>query len=154
MMGVRPRQNSPASVNRSSRGSPPPCGVRDFEDVGERAPDLRRGHRVGIAGDAAGLDAVVAPDLVEAHHVVGVAVREEDRVDARQPEPQGLRTQVRRRVHQHRQIGQLDVDGGPRCGCRAGRRTCRHAHAQPIIGTPCEVPVPRKVTRARPITGG
>jgi hypothetical protein len=27
------------------------------------------------------------------------------------------------------------------------------AHVQPIIGTPWDVPVPRNVTRARPVTG-
>ena len=44
--------------------------------------------------------------------------------------------------------GELDQDRRPPAAGRADRPTGTCAQRQPIIGTPCEVPVPRNVTRA------
>ncbi len=75
-------------------------------------------------------------------------VRVENRVDAPEVVPQRLRPQVRRRVHEHaaaRRRSSSAMDGRD----RASRGSVdRHTpQSQPIIGTPCDVPVPRKRTR-------
>jgi hypothetical protein len=84
-----------------------------FEDVREGPPDLDGRQRVGITGDAAVLQNVVAADIVQAHNVVGVTVREENRVHARQTEAQRLPAKVGGGVDEYRQIRQLDIDGWP-----------------------------------------
>ena len=80
--------------------------------------------------------------------MIGVAVREQDRVDARDAVRQRLLPEVGRGVDEDRRVaGHVDVDRRPQpLVARIGRR--HTSQSQPIIGTPGEVPVPRKVTRA------
>ena len=81
------------------------------EDVAEGPAKIGEGGRVAETGDGLALQHVEPPHLVEAEDVVGVAVREQDRVDAGEPEAQRLRAQVGRRVHEHLEpVVELDED--------------------------------------------
>jgi hypothetical protein len=105
------------------------------EDVGERAADLPCREGIRKARDRAALERVVAPHLVEPHHVIGVAVGVEQRVHARDTELEGLRSQVGRGVHEHVEAGKLHVDrrtppAVPRIARRAdGAAAADHRHA-------------------------
>ena len=101
---------------------------------------------VAVTGHRPPLQRVEAADLVEPEDVIGVAVREEDGVDAADAERQRLRAQVGSGIDQQRvPVVGLDEDRrAPAPIARIGRID-RSAQSQPIIGTPCDVPVPRKV---------
>ena len=111
-----------------------------------------------VAADRRLLHLVEAPHLVEAEHVIGVAVGEEDRVDAADVVGQRLRAQVGGGVDQDRahRARRTAIGGAPTCSSiridgrvRRSRGSVERqtAQSQPIAGTPCEVPVPRTVTR-------
>ena len=104
---------------------------------------------VRVDGQRRAAQDIEASHFVEAHDVVGVRVGEEDRVDASDAVPQGLRAQVRRRVHEHAgAVVALEVDRRPGRLSR-GSVEWQTAQSQPIMGTPCDVPVPRKCTRTK-----
>src|SRR5688572_8748773 len=67
------------------------------EDVVERAPQVLRGALVRIRRDGSALDHVEAAHLVEPHHMIGVTVGEEDRIEPGQAMRQGLLPEVRGR---------------------------------------------------------
>ena len=77
-----PSVNGPAISDSASCGMPPPRCAGGVEDVRERPPQIGERLRVGEAGHRRALQDVEAADLVEAEDVIGVAVREEDRVHA------------------------------------------------------------------------
>ena len=81
--------------------------------------------------------------------MIGVAVREQDGINARYAARERLLAKVGGRVHEDRRPvldRQVDSDGR----VRRSRLSLewQTLHWQPIIGTPCEVPLPRYVTRA------
>ena len=129
--------NGPSIVVSSICGMPPPFCRRRVEDVAEGAPQVvgRRAHR-RRRGIAPLLQHVEAAHFVQAHDVIGVAVREEDRVDARDAVRQRLLPQVGRGVDQDRRaVVDVDVDRRPqprvaRIGRPAHRaRAADHRHA-------------------------
>ena len=94
------------------------------------------------------LQHVEAAHFVQAHDVIGVAVREEDRVDPADAVGQRLRAEVGSGIDEHAgPVVGIDVDRGAQPVSR-GSVERQVAHSQPIIGTPCDVPVPRNVTRS------
>ena len=80
-----------------------------------------------------------------------MAVSEDDGVDSPNAVRQRLFAQVRPGVHEHgRSVVERDEDRRAAAGDRASRSIDRCSQSQPIIGTPLDVPVPRKVIfRAR-----
>ena len=89
--------------------------------------------------------------------MIGVAVGEEDRVDAADVVGQRLRAQVGGRVDEDRADRAARTATAPadRTSIRIDGRVRRSrgsderqtAQSQPIAGTPCDVPLPRTVTR-------
>ncbi len=78
--------------------------------------------------------------------MIGVAVREEDGVDAADVVRQRLRAQVGPGVDQQRRPSSsvaMRTEGRSRLSRGSVERQV--AQSQPIIGTPCDVPVPRNV---------
>jgi hypothetical protein len=115
--------------------------LRAGERVGEDPLQVADGARVPVEGDRRPLQRVVAAQLVEAEDVVGVAVGEEHRIHADETEPQRLRPQVRRRIHQHRQpIVEPQRDRrAPACVAGVGRqadaaRAADHGHSHGRAG--------------------
>jgi hypothetical protein len=107
-----------------------------IEDVVEGAAERVPGVPARVARDGAALQVVVAPHFVEAEHVVGVAVREEDRVDAVDAMRQRLLPEVRRRIDQDPGVaGHVDEDRRteplvPRIGGQAdGTAAADHGNA-------------------------
>ncbi len=107
-----------------------------IEDVRKCPADLVDRLSISVARDAAVLDGVEPPHVVETEDMVCVAVCEEHRVHTRQVVPQRLRAQVRRGVDQDaRTVRQRHVDRRPRAlivriGGRAhGARAADHRHA-------------------------
>ena len=83
-------------------------------------------RRVTVDRHRAAAERVEPAHFVETHDVVGVGVRQQDRVDATHVVSQRLRPQVGRRVDQHAEpVVALDVDRGAQCACPGGRRTGR-----------------------------
>ena len=106
------------------------------EHVEERPANRVPRLRVRVARDRTALQRVEAAHIVEAEDVVRVRVREEDRVDARDPVRKRLLAQVGRGVDEDpRAIGHVDVDRRAqpaiaRVGGSAGRaRAADHRHA-------------------------
>jgi len=64
-----------------------------------------------------------SPQIIKAHDVIGVRVRKNDRIDT---------------------PNILAIEDRSRWSRGSGER--QTSQSQPIIGTPCDVPVPRKVT--------
>jgi hypothetical protein len=80
--------------------------------------------------------------------VIGVAVGDEHGVDAAEPVRQRLLAQVGGGIDEDLRVPR-DVDVDRRAEPLSfGSSEVQTAQSQPIIGTPCDVPVPRKVTRA------
>jgi len=77
--------------------------------------------------------------------VIRVAVRENEEVEFLDFLAQALQTKFRRRVHLHVQPVHHDVNRNARAPV-ARSLEAQTAHSHAIIGTPCEVPVPRKMT--------
>ena len=101
---------------------------------------MRFGVRPGI--QRAALHVVVPADIVQAHDVIGVGVRPDDRVDPIDAVGQCLEAQLRRRVHEYAGASVGDDHRGPRAAVtRVGARA--DVALAPIIGTPALVPVPR-----------
>ena len=94
-------RNGPSTRDSSSAGSPPPFGVAGIEDVVKRLADVVERPRVAVAGHRPLHQRVEPPDIVDAQDVIGVAVREEDRVDAADVVAQRLRAQVGPGVDEH-----------------------------------------------------
>ena len=100
---------------------------------------------------------VEAPHIVEAEDVIGVAVGEENRVDAAHVVRERLRAQIGRRVDEDRadRRGRCRPASRPSSSIRIDGRVRRSrgsvdrqtAQSQPIAGTPCDVPLPSTVTR-------
>ena len=76
-------------------------GRRRIENVLEGAPQVGECPLVGEARNRTALHSVVAPNLVQPHHMIGVAVREEDGVDSADVVRKRLGAQIRRRVDEH-----------------------------------------------------
>ena len=96
------------------------CGI---EDVKERPPEIADRRFVAEARHRAPLQCIEPADVVQSHDVIGVAVREDDRVDAADTKCQRLRADVGACIDQQRQpiIG-LDEDRGtPSFVARIGR---------------------------------
>ena len=140
-----PSTSNGAAVMRLERSWDEAGGQRlgvGVEGVEERAAD----HRLDLprAVEREGLAEFPGTGgVVEAEQVVGVVVRVEDRVDDR----------TRSRISCSRISGVVSMRIVPR-GARirhgavalvAGSGERQTAHSQPIIGTPTDVPVPRKV---------
>jgi hypothetical protein len=71
------------------------------EDVRERAPQLLQRAGIAITGNRGLLQRIEAAHVVEPHYVVGVAVREQDRIHAIEVVREGLGAEVRGRVDEH-----------------------------------------------------
>ena len=100
---------------------------------------------VGVDGQIVLAAEAERAQVVEAQDVVGVAVGVEDGVDAPDFFAQGLRVEVRAGVDEDGVAVVVDADGG---ACAAVVRIAcevQTAQSQPSVGTPIEVPVPRKV---------
>jgi hypothetical protein len=87
---------------------------------------------------------VEPPHVVDPEDVIGVAVREEDRVDAADAVAQRLQPQVGPASTSTRAPASPRRSTGGARVARIGRPA--DAQSQPIMGTPCDVPVPRNVT--------
>ncbi len=99
------------------------------EGVVKRAADVVPRRRRRIAGDRAALDPVEAPDIVQPEDVIGVAVREEDRIDALDAGGERLLPEVRRSVDEDRGVtGHIEVDR------RAQTRVSRIGRAAHVAG--------------------
>ena len=91
--------------------------------------------------------------IVHAQNVVGVGVGIKHRVHARQAGAQGLLAEVRAGVDDHHPLRsavfgpfqRTSTEGRSRRSC--GSAEVHTAQAQPSVGTPIEVPVPRNVSR-------
>ena len=102
-------------------------------------------------GIAAPVERVEAADLVHAHHVIGMTVGHQDRVHPPDAEGERLLAQVRGGVHQHAGAAvHLQIDRRAAAAGRAGPSDRHTSHVQPIIGTPCDVPLPRIVSQRLP----
>ena len=106
------------------------------EDVKECSPEIVQRDLVAEAGHRALLQHVEAAHVVEAHDVIGVAVRKDDGVDAPHAESQRLRSNIRPGINQQRaSIVGLDVHrGAPAFVTGIGRATggavaADHRHA-------------------------
>ena len=109
---------------------------RRVEHVEERAPQALAGGGVGITGNRALLHLAEAARIVQAHDVIGVAVREHDRVDAADALLQRLLAQIGRGVDEDlRAVFDVDeIEGRVRRVARIGRAAHRapaadHRHA-------------------------
>ena len=82
------------------------------EHVAERA--MNGGHRSlrRVDGDGRALVEVERPYVIQAHDVVGMLVREQDRVEALEARSQRLRAEVRGGVDQHVMAAVAHQDGG------------------------------------------
>ena len=108
---------------------PPPIRCHAVEGVVKRAADVVPRRRRRIAGNRAALNPVEAADVVQPEDVIGVAVREEDRIDALDAGGQRLLPEVRRRVDEDRGVtGNIDVDRG------AQTRVSRIGRAADVAG--------------------
>ena len=130
-----------------------------YANIWRRRRRVRASHK---HGNRVLLHLVEPPHIVEAEHVVGVGVREQDRVDAADVVRERLRAQVGRRVDENRsgrarrpkarpaasRPSSIEDRGRVPLVARIGRTA--DAQSQPIAGTPCDVPLPRTVmTRSR-----
>ena len=106
------------------------------EHIGKGATKIDHGSCVGVRRDAALLNHIESAHFVEAENVIGVTVGVEDRVDASHISCEGLGTQASRRS--------IRIDGRLRASRGSVEQQVRQS--QPIMGTPCEVPVPSMVT--------
>ena len=86
---------------------------RRIEHVAEHVTDVVERLRVAIARHRAALQRIEPPHVVHAEDVIGVTVREKDRVDAREPMGQRLRAEVGPGVDEDVRVGRLDQDGRP-----------------------------------------
>ena len=144
----RRAQNGPIDAKQLERRQAAAFRRRRIEDVAETSGGCRRASARRRSTASTPLhQRVEPPDVVDAQDVVGVAVREEDRVDAARSDgaaparagPARRRPGPGRRAARRRWRG-----GGAR---RADRSTGTSRTSQPIMGTPCDVPVPRNVMR-------
>ena len=61
----------------------------------------RRGPLVAVTGNRRFLQYVESPDIIQAHDVIRMAVRVNDRVDPPHVVGKGLRSQIRRRIDEN-----------------------------------------------------
>ena len=80
--------------------------------------------------------------------MIGVAVRVDDRVDARHLVGERLRSKIGRRIDEHRGPSAVLMRIDARDRLSRGSVDVQVPHSQPIIGTPCDVPVPSTSTLA------
>jgi len=82
------------------------------EDVREAAEDS--GHRglVGVDGNVTALPEIEGAHVIEAHHVIGVGVSEDDGIEVCDFSAQGLGTEIRRGVDQDVAAGVADEHRG------------------------------------------
>ena len=79
--------------------------------------------------------------------MIGVGVRQQNRIEVPHAKGQRLLPQVGPGIDQDAARTRARRDRSTDAGaCRAGRWTGRRRSRSAIIGTPCDVPVPRKVT--------
>ena len=97
--------------------------LRRVKDVGEGAPQIADRALVGVGRDRAAFDRVEPPHFVHAHDVIGVAVREKNRIDPGHAVGQRLHAQIGGGVDQDRRpILNLDIDRRSRAAiARIGR---------------------------------
>ena len=122
-LSCRPTQNGPWTVNVTSCGRPPPfwvAGSKAYAKVCRMSAIVRAS---AVARHRPLLHEVEAPDIVDAEDVVGVAVGEDDRVDASNAVGQRLLAQIGSGIHQHRRaIVELHEDRRPQAAvARVGR---------------------------------
>ena len=84
--------------------------LRVRPDVAERAPDRFCGGGIGECVDRLALPEVEGADVVEAHEVIGMGVREEDEVESWDGELQKLQAEVGGRVDEKVLAGRLNLD--------------------------------------------
>ena len=130
------RRTRRAIVKVTICGSPPPFCVARIERVRERLTDVGDRPRIAVARHGALLQHVEAAHIVHAEDVIGVAVGEENGVDAADPVRQRLLAQVGAGIdEQRRAVVGLDEDRGPepaiaRVGRPAGAAVAAdHRHA-------------------------
>ncbi len=124
---VRPRQNGPRTDERAQPRHVLVAVLGALERVVEDAPQVGAAcARRRRAESPSRWSVLKRRSLVEAEDVIGVAVREQHRVDARDVERQRLRAEVGRRVDEDRRAR---VERGRRrtaaSACRADRSTGR-----------------------------
>ena len=97
-------------------------------------------------------------EVVQAEDVVGVAVGVEDGVDAADAFAEGLGVEVGAGVDEDDVVVVGDEDGGRVRRLRGSpvgeSAEVQTAQSQPSVGTPMEVPVPRKVRVASIVLSG
>src|SRR4051794_11466394 len=99
------------------------ANLRVGPDVAERAADAGRRHRIRERLNRLALPEIERADVVEAHEVIGVGVREEDEVEPWDRELQELQAKVGTRVDEEVLAGVLDLDGlAQSFVARVGRR--------------------------------
>ena len=119
------------------------------EGVLEDALDGGGGVVVGVDGEVGAVVEGEGAQVVEAHDVVGVAVGVEDGVDAADIFAEGLGVEVGAGVDEDGVVVVGEADGG--AGAPVARISVgdmaevQTAQSQPSVGTPMEVPLPRKV---------
>ena len=131
-----PRRNGP-SIGLEIELRHAAAGRRaSVERVVERPPDPVERARVRVQRHRAAGHVIESPDLVEPHDVIGMRVRDEERVHPANVVRERLRSQVGRRVHEHaRVVVELDVRGrAEACVARIGRSAdvavaADHGHA-------------------------
>ena len=118
--------------------------VRRIEDVGERAAQIAGGALIGVGRDRAALHRVEAAHFVHAHDVIGVAVREQDGIDAGHALGQRLHAEIGGGIDQDRRPAfNRDIDRRPgaaiaRIGRTGTRRRCSRSSAHHAM---CRSPV-------------
>ena len=132
--GDRARADLVRDEARQVEAAAPGVGGRR-EDVAEDAAHAAHRRAAGVHGDGGALQRVEAAEVVEAQHVVGVAVREHDGVDAGDAARQRLLAEVGRDVDLQAEPFAAHVDAAaqarvPRVGRRADRaRAADDRHA-------------------------
>ena len=109
------------------------------EDVGKAAPDGGHGFGGGVNRDGAALPEIEGPNIVQAHEMVRVRMREEHGIEPVDPGAQRLRPEVGRGIDQNVTARVADQDGGPQAvvagigGAANGAVAADggHAHAGP-----------------------
>jgi len=86
-----------------------------------------------------------AAEIVKAHYMIGVRMRENDCIYAANVFSERLCSKIGSRIHHPGTFRRFDIDH-ERSRWSRGSGDWQTSQSQPIMGTPCDVPVPRKVT--------
>jgi hypothetical protein len=85
----------------SNSNGPLTCFKETLEDIREDAPDDSKGVLVAVNGQSFPLPDIVRSNIIKSEDVVGVAVREQDCVQAVEANAEGLLAEIRAGVNYH-----------------------------------------------------